>query len=270
MIAPSEKAVKATYADTHWHQDQFEAQIQQARSQLQVLDRPRRDVVPGRYRTYFAPAALADLVGMLSWGAVSEASLQQGGSALGKLREGKTLSPLLSLREDFTHGTVPRFNSHGEVAPEVLPILADGKLVNTLINARTAKEYDLTSTAANGSESLRAPEVAVGTLPPEAVLSALGTGLYLSNLHYLNWSDRSGGRITGMTRYACFWVENGEIVAPIQDLRFDESLYAFWGDNLEALTTHAEFVPDVDTYDMRSLGGTRVPGMLVNAFTFTL
>ena len=31
------------------------------------------------------------------------------------------------------------------------------------------------------------------------------------NLHYLNWSDNIGGRITGMTRYACFWVENGEI-----------------------------------------------------------
>ncbi len=73
-----------------------------------------------------------------------------------------------------------------------------------------------------------------------------------------------------MTRFACFWVEKGELVAPIQDLRFDDSLYAFWGENLEALTTQTDFIPDIDTYNTRSLGGTRVPGMLVNTFTFTL
>ena len=94
-----------------------------------------------------------------------------------------------------------------------------------------------------------------GTLPADQILTQLDRGLYLSNLHYLNWSDRVGGRITGMTRYACFWVEAGEIVAPIQDLRFDDSLYAFWGENLEALTESQELIPEIGTYEARSLGG---------------
>jgi predicted Zn-dependent protease len=102
------------------------------------------------------------------------------------------------------------------------------------------------------------------------VLAELDTGLYLSNLHYLNWSDRPTARITGMTRYACFWVENGKIVAPIENLRFDETLYNCWGSNLIDLTDTAEFVPEVDTYGNRQLGGSWVPGMLIDDFTYTL
>jgi predicted Zn-dependent protease len=83
-------------------------------------------------------------------------------------------------------------------------------------------------------------------------------------------NDRPSGRITGMTRYACFWVEGGEIVASIKDLRFDDSLYAFLGENLEAVTDFQAFVADVDTYERRSLGGAQVPGMLIRDFTFTL
>ena len=73
-----------------------------------------------------------------------------------------------------------------------------------------------------------------------------------------------------MTRYACFWVENGEIVAPIENLRFDESLYRCFGDQLVALTDFQEFVPDVGTYGSRSLGGMRIPGIVVDGFTETL
>ncbi len=270
MITPAEKAVKETLAGQEWDSGAIAAQIEQSKAQLHILERPVKPITPGRYRTYLEPAAVGELVGMLSWGAVSEASMRQGGSALAKLREGKSLSPLFSLKENFSRGTVPRFNLLGEIAPAELPIIATGQLVNTLVNARSAKEYGLSSNAANGGESLRAPEVAPGQLNRADILQRLGTGLYLSNLHYLNWSDRVGGRITGMTRYACFWVEGGEIVAPIQDLRFDDSLYGFWGENLEAVTDTAAFLADVDTYEARSLGGSWVPGMLINDFTFTL
>jgi predicted Zn-dependent protease len=270
LIAHSEKAVKATLSGRNWHPDPFHTQIQQSQAQLLILDAPVHEVKPGRYRSYLAPAATAELLTMLSWGGVSEASLRQGGSALAKMREGKTLSPLFSLRENFGSGTVPRFNELGEIAPLELPLITAGELVHTLVSTRTAKEYGIDSNAASSQEGLRSPEVSTGDLKTEAILRQLDTGLYLSNLHYLNWSDRPGGRITGMTRYACFWVEQGQIVAPIQDLRWDESLYSFWGDNLLALTDTAEFVPATGTYDQRSLGGSLVPGMLVDNFTFTL
>lgn len=270
MISPAEKAVKDVFAGSDWNQKHYQDHIQQSKQQLAILETPAQAIPPGRYRTYLAPAATAELVDMLSWGAVSEAALRQGDSALGKLRQGKTLSAQLNLSENFSRGVVPRFNQLGEVTPEQVPLIVAGRLVNTLVSSRTAKEYKVSSNSANGPESLRAPELSPGSLAAQEILLALGTGLYLSNLHYLNWSDRPGGRITGMTRHACFWVENGKIIAPIKDLRFDETLYAFWGDNLEALTDFQEFIPNTDTYNSRKLGGFLVPGMLVRDFTFTL
>lgn len=270
MFTPTEKAVKAIYAGSDWDPEQYHENIARSKRQLTVMERPVKTIPPGKYRTYFAPAAVAELIGMLSWGGVSEASMRQGGSALAKLREGKTLSPRVSLRENFHLGTVPRFNDLGEVAPEEVPIITEGQLTNTLVSSRTAKEYGVPSNAANGSEGMRAAEMLPGQLAAEEIVRQLDTGLYLSNLHYLNWSDRNGGRITGMTRFACFWVERGEIRQPIKDLRFDESLYSFWGENLEAITDFQELVPEVDTYDARSLGGAKVPGMLIDNFTFTL
>lgn len=142
--------------------------------------------------------------------------------------------------------------------------------MQTLVSQRTAREYGLTANGAEPGEALRAPEVLPGTLPVAQALTALDQGLYVANLHYLNWSDQATGRITGMTRYACFWVEGGQMVAPIENLRFDESLYHFWGDGLVALTDTQEWLPATDTYDHRSLGGTLAPGMLVADFQYTL
>ena len=43
-----------------------------------------------------------------------------------------------------------------------------------------------------------------------------------------------------MTRYACFWVEDGEIISPIDDMRFDDTIYNFFGDKLEAVTSKSD------------------------------
>ena len=73
-----------------------------------------------------------------------------------------------------------------------------------------------------------------------------------------------------MTRFATFWVENGEIVCPINDLRFDETLYNIFGENLLELTKETEVFPNLYTYEKRGMGGVKVPGALVKDFTFTL
>ncbi|WP_448267153.1 TldD/PmbA family protein [Nostoc sp. DSM 114159] len=271
LFSSSGQAVKGTFAGSNWDESKYIAKISEAKKQLELLAHPTKELPRGQYKTYFAPAAVADLLLMLSWGAVSEADIQQGNSALAALsRQEKQLSLRFSLKENFQQGLVPRFNELGEMAAPELPVIEKGRLVNTLVNSRTAKEYQKIANGANGSETLRAPEVSPGNLVFEQILPSLDTGLYVSNLHYLNWSDRHTGRITGMTRYACFWVENEEIIAPIENLRFDESLYRFWGDKLVDLTNFQEFIPEVGTYESRQLGGSLVPGMLVKDFTYTL
>ena len=271
LITPSKKMVKACFAGTEWDQNEYESYIKDSKQKLELMHKNPVKINPGEYRTYIAPDGVSDLLSMLSWGGISESSIQQGDSSLIKLKKLESkLSPCFTLSEDFSNGMVPRFNGMGEVAPEKLPLIVAGTLKNTLVSSRTAKEYSVPTNYASSDEGLRAPIMNSGNLNESDVLKNIEKGVYLSNLHYLNWSDRIGGRITGMTRYACFWVENGEIVAPIENMRFDDTIYNIFGKNLEKSTNRLHLVPNTGTYDGRSLGGTYCPGIMLSSFSLTL
>jgi predicted Zn-dependent protease len=73
-----------------------------------------------------------------------------------------------------------------------------------------------------------------------------------------------------MTRFATFWVENGELVAPLNVMRFDESIYRMLGSNLVGLTDTKEDQLSADTYFARSTSSGRLPGAIIDGFSFTL
>lgn len=265
------KAVKGCYAGTEWNGSAWQAALAQSKNQLSLLSRPVRDVPPGEYRAYLAPAAIAELLQTMSWGGFSYSQYRRGQSPLKKMvDENQRLSVKFTARENFDLGLSPVFNGLGEVSASRLTLIEDGKLVNWMVSSRAAVEYSTASNHAAESEGPRSLEVLAGSLTQTDVLKKLGTGLYLSNLHYVNWSDPQSARMTGMTRYACFWVENGEIVAPIKDLRFDVSLYDIWGGKLVEVTEFSEVSPSTWTYEKRSLGGMKTPGMIVEGMKFTL
>ncbi|MFN7729339.1 MAG: TldD/PmbA family protein [Bdellovibrio sp.] len=269
------KAVKSTYADKEWSTEKFLTNLTFAKNQLAMLKRPSRDFKPGDTRVYLAPAAAAELIGMLDWNALSYGAYKKGQSAFAKMIDQKLkLSPLFSLRENFDLGLTTPFNSLGEVPSRQVNLIQQGELKQLLVSTRSAQQYGTESNFADsntwGEESPRSLEVLPGQLATRDALKQLKNGLYLSNLHYCNWSDLQTARVTGMTRYACFLVENGEIVAPIKDLRFDVSLLSIFGAELEALTSESHIEPNTDTYFRRGLGGKKVPGMLINKYTFTL
>ena len=270
LITSKERMVKGTFAGNEWDQSKYESYMQDSIKKLKLLERDSIKIEPGNYRTYIAPAGVSDLIDMLSWNGVSESSIQQGQSALIKLKNENQLSNCFSLEENFSSGFVPRFNSIGEISPKVLNIIDNGMLRNTLISSRTAKEYGVKTNYADDGEYLRSPQMSPGNLKEQDILKNLDKGIYLSNLHYLNWSDNLGGRITGMTRYACFWVENGEFIAPIENMRFDDSIYNFFGSNLESVGNELEFIPSVGSYQSRSIGGNMCPGILLDSFKLTL
>ena len=266
-----QKAVKALYAGNEWNTDELRRNIKDTAHMLSLMDRPSKKVERGSYRVYLAPSAINELLGTLSWGGVSMGAHQQGSGSLKDLwQKKKSLSSKFTLKEDFSLGLSPRFNDSGEVAPGELTLIENGELKNFLISSRTANEYKLESNFADDYEGMRSATVKTGDLKRDEILKALGTGLYISDLHYLNWSDRETARITGMTRYACFWVENGEIISPIEDLRFDESYYNIFGTGLERITEFADVNPATGSYSQRDVGGTKTPGMLISNFTFTL
>lgn len=272
LYTKNQQAVKGLYGGRQWQDQEYEALISKKLALLEHLNHPLITVDKKKYRSYFSPSAVATLLGSLSWsGLVSREAFESGQCPLKKLVDGEeTLSPLLTLQENFSSGEMPRFNDLGEISPEVLNLIEKGGFKNLLCSSRSAKEYGVPSTFANASECFRSPEILPGHLPSDKELEALGTGLYVSDLHYINWSNIQKGSITGMTRFGCFWVENGQIVAPVKDMRFDETLYHFWGQGLEGFSNKAETSPKTGSYYQRDLGSIKAPGMLVNDFTFVL
>jgi predicted Zn-dependent protease len=186
------------------------------------------------------------------------------------MQEGATLSPAVTFVENTAEGIAAGFQGDGFVKPPRVTLIEAGRLKDALVSPRSAREYGLQTNAANGGEGPESLDVLGGTLEDDAVLKALDSGLYVSNLWYLNFSDRPAGRITGMTRFATFWVEQGRIVAPLTPMRFDDSLYRMLGDNLVALTRRRELLPDPSTYGARSTSSARLPGALLRSLRFTL
>ena len=149
-------------------------------------------------------------------------------------------------------------------------MIEKGELVNTIVSSRSEKQYGTKANGADSSELFRSAAIGAGALAESDALKELGTGIYISNFHYLNWSDPATARVTGMTRFACLWVENGKVVAPIADMRWDESLYNMFGANLIALTKERKLFAETGTYDGRVVGGSLLPGILVKDFNCTL
>jgi predicted Zn-dependent protease len=184
------------------------------------------------------------------------------------MESGSALSPKVTLIESTAEGMAPGFQGDGFVKPPRVTLIEQGRLRDALVSPRSAKEYGLVPNA--GAESPEAMELSPGDLESAQILDALDTGLYVSNLWYLNFSDRPAGRITGMTRFATFWVERGRIVAPVTPMRFDDTIYRMLGENLGGLTRERELLPDVSTYGERSTSSSHLPGALISSLKFTL
>lgn len=264
------EAVKASYAGNQWNSAEFAGRFQLAREQLEFLGRPLHTLAPGQYRAYLAPAALEEIISIITWGGFSAQAIASKGSSLQRLYAGEQhLSPLVTVREQVSGSLSQAFSSEGYPRSDVTLVNA-GKADGQLVNSRSAAEYGLSANGASADESPSALQVAAGELAQSDILKQLGTGLYISNLWYLNYSDLPAARLTGMTRFATFWVEDGEIKAPVSTMRFDDSVYSLLGSQLEALTADRELLLSASTYGQRNTASNLLPGALVKRLTLTL
>ncbi len=268
----ADKAAKNLYAGFEWDDDAFAAKVDWSARQVAALERDPISLPPGEYRTYLAPRAMEEVIQLLSWyGAFGRRAHETRQTPLLKmLVEDVTLSPLVSISEDTANGVAANFQSAGFLRPDSVPLIVDGTYADTLVSPRSAQEYGVPTNGAGDAESPLSVAISPGMLPTASIDEALGTGLFVGNLWYLNFSDQAACRTTGMTRFATFWMEDGEIVAPVDVLRFDDTAFHLLGDRLEGLTDHAEVLLDTSTYGRRSTGSARLPGALVDAMRFVL
>lgn len=267
----ADKAVKINHAGTHWDGEALTAKTDNAKQRLVALARQPKTIMPGSYRVYLAPAAVEELMGMLSWGGFGLSNHRTATTPLIKMVEqGVRLSSMVTLMENTKDGLSPGFQGQGFIKPASVTLIERGVYKDCLTSPRSAAEF---GESQNGAEAFEAPvalDLAPGTLQGDGVLKTLGTGIYVGNLWYLNYSDRNACRLTGMTRFATFWVENGDIVAPLNVMRFDDTVYRMLGGNLVGLTAMRDLLLSTDTYEQRSTRSMRLPGAIIGDLAVTL
>ncbi|MEM9515562.1 MAG: metallopeptidase TldD-related protein [Actinomycetota bacterium] len=268
----ADKAAKNLYAGFDWDDDAFARKVEWSTRQLDALRRDPIELQPGDYRTYLAPRAMEELVSLWGYyGAFGHRAHETRQSPLLRLVAGEAeFAPSVTIAEDTAGGVAPNFQAQGFLRPDRVTLIESGHYADTLVSPRSAKEFGIPTNGATSGEYPESLSIVPGDVPTDDVDNALGTGLYVGNLWYTNFSDRMACRTTGMTRFATFWMEDGDIVAPIGVLRFDDSAFRLLGDRLDGLTDSSELLLDPSTYEERSTASARMPGALVDGMRFVL
>lgn len=265
----ADKAVKGRYAGRNWDPDEIARRIDATAEQLQIVGKPPRTLRPGRYRAYLAPAALAEVLGVPAWNGFSLRALRTRQTPLLRLADGETaLHRSVHIAEHAAQGNSARFTPEAFELPARVDLVVEGQCASALADARSAREFDVPVNCAE--ERPHSLEMAPGAESATLTAERVGEGLLLSDLWYANLSDLAHCRVTGMSRYACLWVENGRAVAPIEPMRFDVSLYDLLGPKLLGLTREREFLSETATYEQRSTVSALLPGIFVKDFPLTL
>ena len=271
MYTKSGKAIKQNYSNHIWDEKTFHSLIDESKQKLSVIDNKEYAIKPGEYKVYLSPSALNEIVDMLSWGGFSYKANKIGSSPLHSMMKGeKKFHNMVTFTEDLTNGISPKFHSDGFVKPALTELIVDGEYKTSLISPRSALEYSVNHNAAEYYESPVSINLKEGSIQSDKILDNLRDGIYISNLWYLNFSDMNKGRITGLTRFGCFKVTNGEYQGPINTMRFDETVYNIFGDKLVGLTKNKQLLIDSSTYEERSTHSSTVPGAIVDDFKMTL
>ena len=266
-----DKAIKTSYAGPVWDSDTFTRKAETALERLKIMDQTPKSISPGRYRVYLSPVALYAILTAVGWGGFGIKHHRSKETPLIKMvEEGATLHPSVTIENNTQLGLSPPFQGEGFPKPERVPFIERGTYRDCLVSPRSAREYGVSTNGASGGEIPDSLKMEAGTLDSENILQELGTGIYVGNLWYLNYSDRPSCRITGMTRFATFWVENGVIQAPLNVMRFDESIYRMLGRHLVGLTREQELIVSGESYSRRSTNSGCVPGALVDDFTLVI
>jgi PmbA protein len=221
---------------------------------------------PGDYPVVLEEYAVTDITDYLGFLGFSALAVQESRSFFEPGR--KVGSDLVSIVDDGgdTAGLPMAFDYEG-VRKQRVPLLEAGVCREVVYDSQTAARAGRTSTG----HGLPAPNaygpfplnsiMAAGTTSRDDLIGGLDRGLLVTRFHYTNTVHPKLAIITGMTRDGTFLVEGGKITGPVRNLRFTMSyLDAIAG--ISAVSSSRKTLRGM-------LGGTVVPAVRIDAWTFT-
>lgn len=192
------------------------------------------DLEPGRYRVILEPAATAELarwlVNMMNARAADEGrgffAAAGGGDRIGEA----VFHPSLTIVSDPADAIAPQGAIGFEGVPNRRRVWVENGVVRELYRSR----FWARRSNAEPVPHPRSFAMAGGASSLEEMIRATPRGVLVTRLWYTNMVDPRSLLLTGLTRDGNFLIENGRVVAPARNLRFNESLASIFT-KIEAL-----------------------------------
>jgi len=223
----------------------------------------------GTYSVVLEPSATATLVGFLAWVGFAGRAYIEGRSCFDGKQDQQVAAPSVSIWDD---GTDPRtlgapFDFEGTPKRKV-DLISDGVFRDVVYDRRTGQEAGRASTG-HGLPSPN-PEgpfplhlfMDTGDATTEEMIRATERGLLVTRFHYSNIVNPMESSITGMTRDGTFLIERGEVVGPVMNLRFTQSI-------LGALSSVSMVGREARLASEFFFSASRVPALRVDEFHFS-
>jgi predicted Zn-dependent protease len=219
---------------------------------------PLRPLVPGTYRAVLQPPAVITLLASLGQLAFNARTYRDGESIFsGKLQQ-RVLSPALTLCDDGAdpRGLPTSFDCLGTPKQRV-QLLADGVLTGQVSNSTGHAAPLGWRFGADPCPSHLVLEP--GALSELELLQACGSGLSIQRVDYVRVVHARETMVTGTTRDATCWIENGRVVARVPQFRFTLRLTDLFN-SVEALGAQLE------RGEMVFMESVATPAMVVREF----
>lgn len=227
-------------------------------------------IAAGDWPVVLEPPAVGSLVQFLAYLGFNAKFVAEGRSfASGRLGE-PLLDPALTLVDDAADAQARGLPFDFEGTPKQrVELIGGGTLAGVAHDRRTAAAAGTASTG----HALPPPNP-IGPVPRDPFLvpgdggsvgdlvASMERGLLVTRLHYVNVVHPKETVLTGMTRDGTFLVEDGEVVRPVRNLRFTQSV-------IDALAEVGGISSDTGYATELLAGGTRQPALSLPRFRFT-
>lgn len=234
-----------------------------------TLGREPAEVKPGEIDVVLAPQAVAALLTFASYVGFGAREVSLGQSFMaGRIGE-PLFGEQITIADDPGHGAHRGWLFDGEgTRTHRTPLVEAGRLLEPVTDARWAKRMGLRDSGHSRPQPSASGPVAGhlvlegGDASTEDLLGAVGDGLYVRQLHYVNVVEPRDLVLTGMTRGGLFRIEGGRLAGPVRNLRFTESLVG-------ALSRVIAVGADVERCGSLMGGEVVTPALALRGFRFT-
>jgi predicted Zn-dependent protease len=182
-----------------------------------------RKLDAGLYTVVLEPAAVASLLGFLFFSADARRA-DEGRSFFSKAGGGnkigdKLFPDTITVRTDPTDVAVGGAPFDGEgLAQRPMRWIDKGVVANLVYNRFWAKKLGKPATAFPSGITFEG-----GGASRDALIKGVKRGVLITRFWYLRMVDPQTVLVTGLTRDGTFLIENGEVVAPVNNFRFNHS-----------------------------------------------